>query len=287
MIKCIVSDLDGTLINENHILSKITQEGIKDYINQGMQFIIATGRDYLSASPIFENTGIDMEMILLNGAQVRKNDGEIIDNYSLTHEQIRKITSVFNEYGLLWNAYAIDGSCSIFSCKDLLKSFVKAAKVVGFCREDEEGEEHRSFFDETRVYANVEELLEKEQTILKIETHEKDVEKLLKVKLILDEIEEIAVASSFVINLEITHREAQKGITLKKVLDKLGIKEDEVVVVGDSLNDITMLEMFDYSYAVANACEEAKTAAHYGTRTNLEDGVLYAVKDAIAKSEQN
>ena len=94
----------------------------------------------------------------------------------------------------------------------------------------------------------------------------------------LEQNKEIAVASSFPTNLEITDVKAQKGPVLKEYIESLGYTMDEVMALGDSLNDLSMIEMdFGATVAMANAEPEVKDAAKYITKSNTEFGVAYAI----------
>lgn len=287
MIKCVTSDLDGTLLNEHHMMDDETKASIASYVNQGMQFIVATGREYGSVSEIFEGSGIHFEMILLNGSQVRKSDGTLVRNITLEEHQIRKIAQVFQEEDVIWNGYTESGSCSLSMPDALMENFVGAALQVGFVKEDEKAAEHDNFFAELKHYDSLDEMLANEKDILKIEIHHKNVEKINHIKARLNKIADLAVASSFEINIEVTHAQAQKGVTLMKMIKEMGFHEDEVMVIGDSLNDISMLSRFKYSYAMNNACDEAKKAANYHTASNYENGVILAIADCLEKSKND
>ena len=63
---------------------------------------------------------------------------------------------------------------------------------------------------------------------------------------------------------------------------------DEVMVLGDSLNDLSMMEMdFGATIAMENADEEIKAVAKYITKSNEEDGVAYVIDEMIKLYEQN
>ena len=61
-------------------------------------------------------------------------------------------------------------------------------------------------------------------------------------------MKKIAYLSSYPDNVEITNENAQKGLILEKVIDLLNIKKEEVIVLGDGMNDITLFERFPYSF---------------------------------------
>lgn len=107
---------------------------------------------------------------------------------------------------------------------------------------------------------------------------------LQNIKKELVENENIAVSSSFINNLEVTHIRAQKGPILKQYIESLGYRMDEVMVLGDSLNDYSMMEMdFGATIAMANADEEIKRVAKYMTKSNEEDGVAYVIDEMMRR----
>lgn len=95
---------------------------------------------------------------------------------------------------------------------------------------------------------------------------------------------ELAVASSFILNQEVTEVRAQKGPVLKEYIESLGYTMDEVMVLGDSLNDYSMISMdFGATVAMENAVPEIKKAAKYITKSNNEFGVAYAIDQVLER----
>lgn len=278
MIKLIVSDLDGTLLQEDHLMNQETIDEIKKQMINGVDFMVATGRDYSGVTPIFENTGIDPEMILLNGAQFRGHGGKIMDNIRLSESQIRAVGEIFARYGVVWNIYTADGIASLFSEDENLDAFMDTAWLDGFCSKDTSREVYRDFYTGLKIYSSLDEMIANEHDILKMEAHDGDREKIYKIQEELNEVVDIATAISKPINIEVTHHDAQKGVMLMKVIEKQGITCDEVMVIGDSANDLSMLTRFKNSFAVSNGVEEAKQAATYLTTDNTDLGVVKAIR---------
>jgi len=78
--------------------------------------------------------------------------------------------------------------------------------------------------------------------------------------------------------LEILHKQADKGAGLKKLADKLGIKAENVMAIGDQGNDMAMVAYAGVGVAMGNAIPELKAIAQYVTSTNEEDGVAQAIE---------
>jgi len=82
--------------------------------------------------------------------------------------------------------------------------------------------------------------------------------------------------------LEITKKGINKGKALDTLLAKLGVSNEEVAVFGDSENDLSMLTGRPYSFAMANALPNAKSAAKYLTHSNEDEGVYHGLNQLRA-----
>ncbi|MCD7892639.1 MAG: HAD-IIB family hydrolase [Erysipelotrichaceae bacterium] len=139
----------------------------------------------------------------------------------------------------------------------------------------------RRRFKEMRHLDNLEDL--SDTHIIKVEGFDMTEERILKIKDDLKDIDDIYVSSSFRNNIEVTDIDATKGAIIKLVAKKLNIKENEVMVIGDGLNDLTMFEMFDNSVAVENSEEIIKKLAKYHVASVDNDGVGEAIEKYVLK----
>ena len=73
--------------------------------------------------------------------------------------------------------------------------------------------------------------------------------------------------------LDISHMNANKGYALQHIQEKFGISRQETMVFGDYNNDLEMLAMADFSFAMANAHPNVTAAANFKTKSNDEYGV--------------
>ena len=102
----------------------------------------------------------------------------------------------------------------------------------------------------------------------------------------LNKIEELAITNSVADNIEVTVKQAQKGIALKELCKMKQIKKEEVVVIGDSLNDLSMMKEFKNSVAMNNAIDIIKQSASYITENNFDFGVGLVLEDLVRDSEK-
>ena len=110
-----------------------------------------------------------------------------------------------------------------------------------------------------------------------------DADEIQRVLPYFKDMKNIAYLSSYPDNVEITNEYAQKGLILEKVIDQLKIKKEEVIVLGDGMNDITLFERFPYSFAPSNG-EKAIQEKAYQVVCSCEDG---AVSEAIEYALEN
>ena len=85
--------------------------------------------------------------------------------------------------------------------------------------------------------------------------------------------------------IEITSPDADKGRALSWLAQSMGIRHEQVMAIGDSNNDVSMLKMAGVGVAVANAVDSAKQAAEHVTASNNEHGVGKAIRDFVLRSQ--
>lgn len=138
-----------------------------------------------------------------------------------------------------------------------------------------------TFFENLQYVEDIEEFFKLGVEVRKFVAFHKDVELINTVKEKMGRIEGLAVSSSFSDNIELTQKDAQKGIILKRVATKMGIDSDNVMILGDSFNDYSMFTEFKESVAMKNAIPEVKEIAKYITDSNDNLGVAKAIYCAI------
>lgn len=280
LIRVIASDMDGTLLNSQH---DITEENVKAILKAkelGVHFIIATGRMYDSVKPFMDKHGIKCEYILMNGAEFRNENGELVESINMDKRKIKDILNILCKEDLIVELYTDEGSYTTNTKEEALKEMVYRVqnfeKVQDYDKALEIAKEHEHF--KTLKYIDdIDKFIESRIEIRKIITFSNDVEVINKTKVELNNIGGLAVLSSFITNIEITDERAQKGYILKKVTEKMGIKNEEVIAFGDSFNDYSLFTEFEKAYAMENAIPEIKEIAKNITDTNDNSGVAKAI----------
>lgn len=282
MIQLIASDMDGTLVNNQHKISEANASAVKKAQEQGIEFIITTGRSYEDSYPQVVAAGIDCNYLVMNGSELRDSQGDIIQNLYLDNELVKILIEELTQLGLCVELYTTGGTFSP-SDEEARKRAV-ATKINNFHPEVSLEEayqlaEEHFLLKQMNVIDSVESIFEKKYKIGKIISFSSDKELLAKLRESLAIKYPVSVTGSFAVNLEITNPLADKGQAIKKYATEKGIPLSNIMTIGDSFNDLTMMEdSFGYSVAMGNAIPEIKAQAKYVTDTNDEDGVAKAIE---------
>ena len=280
MIKLIVSDMDGTLLAHDSSISKGNIEAIRYAQSKGVQFAIATGRDYSSLKGILEAHDLKCFSILGNGAQFCNENGEILSSSYFPKKCFKQVLQIFDELKIHYMIFTANGFYSTAEPNVVRDAFIDRC-VVQFKRKREDYLDDGCNQDmacmKLKKIGDLDDFINSSIDIIKVEAFNNDVSLIEKAKEKLQEIDGIAYLSSFDDNIEVTDKAAQKGLILENVIEELGYSKDEVMVLGDGLNDITLFERFKYSFAPGNANETIKAMAYQVVGACEEDGVSQAI----------
>ena len=263
-IKLVCSDVDGTLVDEGKgELNPEYYAEIKRLKEKGIMFAVASGRSYEAASPLFTPVIDDIIFINDNGAALRRR-GEIVKSHSLETELVKEI---------------------IRDLKDELKEVTYISSLTGsyayginteFCRLLRE-----EFHLSVNELENMPESLPEDAGVMSLGFfHPKDAEAAVGKAFIekWNSHEKIAALPGGKYWFNILQKNLDKGVALKELMEMCGLKDEEVIAVGDNMNDLGMLAGITNSVAVGNAREEVKAVCKYVADTSTNDGVLQILK---------
>ena len=284
MIKLIASDMDGTLLNDNHEIDKETAEAIKKAEESGIIFVISTGREYENVKYILDKRDIRCQCILSNGAEYRDENGNILDVININENSAKEIIQIFKDNNISARMFTDKGIFTTSTREKALEELTFRTLTFDKNLTKEEAKkiaEKEKFFTCLKYVEDVEKFFKDGIEIRKFVAFHEDIELLNKLKGTIGKIGGLAISSSFNDNIEITDINAQKGIILEKVITKMGIDKKDVVILGDSFNDYSMFEIFEESVAMKNAIPEVKKIAKYITDTNDNQGVAKAIYNIL------
>lgn len=287
MVKLIATDMDGTLLNAAHEVSQENIEAIQYAQSRGVTVTIATGRAFYEANDPIKPTGLKVPYICLNGAEVRDESFDIVHTSSLNHELYQRIRNVLVRENIYYQIYTNFGIYTEDPERDLA-IYLDIAKYSGQQPDVEKIRQHINHRIEIGTlkvvnnYDNIESVTG--ELIMKVLAHDTDLDKIARVKADLSESSNLAVSSSSKGNLEITHIDAQKGLALCAIAEKLGIDMKDTMAIGDNLNDKSMLDRAGIAVAMDNALPELKENATFVTASNEESGVAKAIYRVLGEN---
>ena len=261
MIKRIFCDLDGTLYNEG--VSKKDSDAIKRAEANGLEFNIATGRIFKQGYNMIKND-VDLKgyFICENGSFIYDSSLNIIFKGTLTDDISRRIITKFDEIEKNKHAEAqlyfkYKGDTVIMDEGNAFKHYSKDYVY------DPDFSKKESF---DNMIGNIGVACEDPKELERIEV-------LLK--------EEFENDTDIYFSSELTLNIVPKGVSKKAAIDYVieieGIKPEEVATIGDSPNDISMLEGYEYGFAMEKARADVKKAASY-VSANVSDAIDKIIK---------
>ena len=279
MIKLIVSDLDGTLLNDDGKVSKENIKAITDLSKFGIQFLICSGRAYWEIGDIIDDCGIKNTAICLNGSDMRDENGNSILNHYLKNDYVDLIYQLSCEQKCACLYHCLDRTYLTISRKELELYFIQYVMEKDHLTTFEAKEKYKRYY--IYNYGRCDKYIDdiKKKKVVKAEfvflnnyQYDRIFDYLSKFDL------NVANGYEEINNLEITDSKASKGSMLMEYCKLNNYQKNEVMVIGDSFNDLSMFDMFEYSAAVMNAPDEVKQHARYITSSNNDHGVAEILK---------
>lgn len=265
MIKCVVSDLDGTLLYEGK-LSDNNYKAIKLLQENDILFVIATGRN-IQELDILDLKGINCPKVLVNGSLVLDKKGDVLSLTNFENDTLEKMLKVISEYDVGYILYTKDMRYVVK--KDvLIYSFRNSMNVFG-----------NNFFDSVK---EIDDDILHNTTFCKVEILDGEHFTMLEeINKRLSLIDGLSCTSSDPNNVEVIAEDVTKYSGIKVLMEKYGIKDDEIAIFGDSNNDLSMFENVIESYAMGNANDKIKSLAKYIAADCKDDGFYKAITKII------
>ena len=253
--------MDGTLLNSQHEVSDKFFFLFEELKKRDIKFVAASGRQYNSIIDKLNAIKDDIIVVAENGAFVKKQDKELLAtplNQTTIKRTIDLLKNIEGIHPVLCgknNAYT-NGSSDAFLNK--LSEYYSEFSVLN---------DLSSFDGEVLKIA-----------IYHFESSEKHIYPWVK------HLEpDLKVKVSGENWLDISHMNANKGYALQYIQEKYGISRQETMVFGDYNNDLEMLSMADFSFAMANAHPNVTAAANFKTKSNDENGVEFVLEQLLSQ----
>ena len=270
--KVVVSDLDGTLLDNDKKISKENSEAICEMRDMGIDFVASSGR-CLSEMPseVMNNPHIKYVSCSDGAVIYDKNTGEAIVKNYMPKDVVKQCSDILRDYEILPMTH-INGCLyidrdrfnhEIYEYNNVTAPFESLMGEIGVRARDCLSEAENS--DEVELFCV---FFHSEAEL------EKCIERLLA-------LGEVKIASSEKYNIEVYHKSAGKGRALYPLAEFLGCDISEIIAVGDSKNDFEMVKEAGLGLAMSNSMPELLKIADEVICSNLEHSAKYILENYI------
>ncbi len=243
-IKLIALDMDGTLVNHDGDVSKENEDAVKRAKDQGIHVVLSTGRSLPFCRDIAEQLGHSAYLVTVNGGQVFDKELNLVDSTHLTNDLVKRLWELKMKHDVYFWSSTTEG---VFNTKKPFEKEIDDYNWLKFGFDIQDDDVRKVITDE--VMAN----------------------------------EALEVTNSSPTNLEINPAGVNKAAALMKVCKWLDLSMDNVMAVGDSMNDIAMIREAGFGVAMGNAQDRVKEAADWITKDYTEHGVAHAIDRVLKK----
>ena len=285
-IRMIGLDLDGTALNGEGHFSERVRGAIAAAGALGAHVVIATGRPVCSLpEEIYELTGLEY-VITTNGARIIR-----LDRMKHARESWKKRTEEMTIYVDLLDPEAVHRVAETLRETDANAeimtggiAYIGKREFDGICSGEITTRSKRYVTATRTVKDDIVGFMEDNASAIEsVSINYRGKEDMLRIRARLEQLKDVTLTSSFPLNNEIGGRTTSKAGALEYLMETLGISKDELMVCGDSPNDIAMLNEAGLAVAMENAHPDVKAAADIVTLSNIEDGVALAIERYVLK----
>ena len=291
MYKLVAIDLDGTLLNSYGEISNKNIETIKKAKEKNVEIVLASGRPIVSVKNLANQIGANNYMICGNGAITYdiQNEKIIYDRF-LEKSKVLQIVKICEENSIFYSIYT----------KDTILTKNLNYNVLFFYKENEGKPDEKK--TDISIIQNIEEYIQKreEEDYLKITICDGDkavFENIIRKLKTVGNVEVLDVEhmsrkkikngnDEFLIEYfytEITNTNVDKWAALDNLINILSIKKEEVITIGDNVNDVLMVKNAGLGVMVENAATYIKENADFIAKDNDSDGVAQTIEKFILK----
>ena len=274
-IKLVALDLDGTLFDPAGNVSRRDREAIRAAVDSGVEVMISTGRPYVGVPvALAEELGIRYALTTNGAAVYTVPEKRLVYENCMEPALVADIIRELMRMDVYFDVF-IDGNGYNSPEKlHLIPDLVLSPSLLEYIRT-------------TRINTpDLADMVAASHGVQKITINFRrnaagELSDRAACKDMLESIPEIAVVSGGFHNLEFTRSDTAKGRTLSILADRLGIPVAETMAVGDTQNDMNIVEMAGVGVAMGNAEPQLKEIAQFVSLSNEESGVAYAIEKLV------
>lgn len=267
-VEIVFSDVDGTLLNNEHKMLEGTMYAIRKLQEKDIPFVIISARSPSGIYPILEENGFSCPIICYSGALILDDKKNTVYSTGFDKETAENVINFIEEekFDCCWNLYSGD---------NWIVKNKKDPRVI--CEEN---------IVHTEAVEGTLDLLPDNTEVGKILcicNPEKTIEIENKIK---KKFPMLSVVKSFNTMIEIMQTGITKGSAVLELCKLWNIKLDKAVAFGDNFNDAEMLDVVGFPFIMGNAPEELKLRFKNITDSNNDEGIYKALVKIGAISQR-
>jgi len=275
-IRLVALDLDGTLFNNNGIITDATKTAIQNAAKAGIHIIISTGRPF-NGIPFeqIKDTGIRYA-ITANGSGIYEIDSQTsLFESCLPNEVTFPILDFLNTKEVHMDAFIDGKGVSPYKCIQTGRNLPIPKHLIRYIVDS------RIRVDDLKEYLTDNHLEMQKMTINFLKAENGVLKYREEVKSFLSANPHVNCVSGGYNNLEFTRADVNKGVGLHQIAQYLHIDANQTMAIGDTENDIEILKAATVGVAMANATDAVKEIADVITLSNENDGVAVMLNQLL------
>ncbi len=271
-VKLIITDLDGTVIDEENKVTKRVSEAFEKARIRGVPAVIATGRTLAESIYAQESIGADHYSITMNGAFIYDHHLQIpLNHQHIERSQAKKFIRLLESFGdVFFHAYGNNQPICSERTLNLIHMAGSSPQVI------------EMYLQTQRVVPDLIQLIETANLeINKFYITSQNIERLSLIKDYANSVEGMRSLQSMPKGIEVIPTTVDKRYAVELLCKHLGIEVEDTLMIGDSENDIGMLQLSGISVVMGNAPDHVKQFADWIAPANSEDGAAAAIEKFV------
>lgn len=275
-IKLVALDLDGTLFDNSSRISKRNLTAIRNITDKGIHVVISTGRPF-EGIPFdqIKGTGINYA-ITANGSGIYEiSTGKCLYENAMDEELVTPILNFLLTRDIHMDAFIGGKGYTPIQCVETAQKLTVPSSIKNYIITT------RTRLDNILQFIHENQLKVQKMTLNFYPAADGTLIDRETVRKFLVSNPSITTVCGGYNNLEFTRADANKGVGLRKLAEILGVNPDATMAIGDTENDLAIIEAAGIGVAMGNATDAVKARADYVTTTNTKDGVAAAIEHFI------
>lgn len=275
MIRLLAVDIDGTLLDSRGRLPDAHRDALVNVVARGVEVALVTGRSFHFTKPIADLLPIPLTLIVNNGAVVKDKEGATALRHLLPRDTARRVLAETRRYE--------DSVALVFDRPH--------ERQIVFERMDWRHPHRRGYYEKNKAFiaeasAPLADMLVEDPIQVMFNGGVEPMRALVRALRALPIADQFSVAATeyeprdFAL-VDVNGARCSKGATLARWTASRNLSRDDVMAVGDNLNDLDMLDFAGTAVVMGNATEAIKSRGYHLTETNDNGGLAHAIAEYV------